>query len=141
MLTPPLAKISEYLPNHGKNCVKNVLILSLCLLIKETVNLNKLKGTVGAVLGKSNTQADSNYKRLIRVFHQHSDSSLWLDLLVFVFTFLGLRGNYLILNGTSWRSGKAKFHFLTLCVVYRNVAIPIFWRNLYKLATAAPKSG
>lgn len=133
MLTPLLAKISEYLPNHGKSCVKNVLILSLCLLIKETVNLNKLKGTVGAVLGNSNTQADSNYKRLIRVFDHHSDSSLWLDLLVFVFTFLGLRGDYLILDGTSWRSGKAKFHFLTLCVVYRNVAIPIFWRNLHKI--------
>ena len=133
MLTPLLAKISEYLPNQGKSCVKNVLTLSLCLLIKETVNLNKLKGTVGAVLGKSNTQASSNYKRLIRIFDQYSDSTLWLDLLVFVFTFLGLRGDYLILDGTSWRSGKTKFHFLTLCVVYRDVAIPIFWRNLQKI--------
>lgn len=133
MLTPLLAKISEYLPNQGKCCIKNVLILSLCLLIKETVNLNKLKGTVGAVLGNSNTQADSNYKRLIRIFDDHSDSTLWLDLLVFIFRFLGLRGDYLILDGTSWRSGKAKFHFLTLCVVYRNVAIPIFWRNLQKI--------
>lgn len=133
MLTPLLAKISEYLPNHGKSCVKNVLILSLCLLIKETVNLNKLKGTVGAVLGKSTTQADSNYKRLIRIFDRHSDSTLWMDLLVFVFTFLDLRGDYLILDGTSWRSGKTKFHFLTLCVVYQGVAIPILWRNLHKI--------
>lgn len=133
MLTPLVAKISEYLPNHDKSCVKNVLILSLCLLIKETVNLNKLKGTVGAVLGRSDTQPDSNYKRLIRIFDRHSESTLWLDLLVFVFTFLGLRGDYLILDGTSWRSGKTKFHFLTLCVVYHNVAIPIFWRNLHKI--------
>lgn len=133
MLTPLLTKISEYLPNHGKSCVKNVLVLSLCLLIKETVNLNKLKGTVGAVLGNSNTQADSNYKRLIRIFDQHSDSTLWMDLLVFVFTFLGLKGDYLILDGTSWRSGKTKFHFLTLCVVYYNVAIPICWVNLQKI--------
>ncbi len=133
MLTPLLAKISEYLPNQGKCCVKNVLILSLCLLIKETVNLNKLKGTVGAVLGKSSTQADSNYKRLIRLFDQHSDSTLWMDLLLFVFTFLGLRGDYLILDGTSWRSGKTKFHFLTLCVVYQGVAIPILWTNLHKI--------
>lgn len=41
MLTPLLGKISEYLPNHGKCCVKNILTLSLCVLIKETVNLNK----------------------------------------------------------------------------------------------------
>ena len=133
MLTPLLGKISEYFPNHGKGCLKNVLILSLCLLIKETVNLNKLKGTVGAVLGRSSTQADSNYKRLLRIFDHHSDSTLWLDLLAFVFTFLGLRGDYLILDGTSWRSGKTKFHFLTLCVVYQGVAIPIFWRNLQKI--------
>lgn len=76
MLTPLLGKISEYFPNHGKGCLKNVLILSLCLLIKETVNLNKLKGTVGAVLGRSSTQADSNYKRLLRIFDHHSDSTL-----------------------------------------------------------------
>ena len=135
MLTRLLAKITEYLPNHGKSCVKNVLILSLCLLTQETVNLNKLKGTVGAILGQSSTPASSNYKRLIRVFDRHSDSSLWLDLLVFASTFLGLGGDYLILNGTSWRSGKVTFHFLTLCVVYRNVAIAIFWRNLQKIVS------
>jgi len=56
-----------------------------------------------------------------------------LDLLTFVFTFLGLQGDYLILDGTSWRSGKRKFHFLTLCVVYQGIAIPIFWMNLEKI--------
>lgn len=76
MLTPLLVKISEYFPEHDKTCLKNVLTLSLCILIKETVNLNKLKGTVGAVLGRRSTQANSNYKRLIRVFDRHSDSTL-----------------------------------------------------------------
>ena len=76
MLTPLLAKISEYFPEHGKTCLKNVLTLSLCMIIKETVNLNKLKGTVGAVLSRSSTQADSNYKRLIRIFDRYSDSTL-----------------------------------------------------------------
>jgi hypothetical protein len=76
MLTPLLAKISEYFPNHERTRLKNVLTLSLCILIKETVNLNKLKGTVGAVLNRSNTQANSNYKRLIRIFDRHSDSTL-----------------------------------------------------------------
>ena len=133
MLTPLLAKISEYFPNHERTCLKNVLTLSLCVLIKETVNLNKLKGIVGAVLNRSNTQANSNYKRLIRIFDNHSDSTLWLDLLTFAFTFLGLKGDYLILDGTSWRSGKRKFHFLTLCVVYQGIAIPIFWVDLQKI--------
>lgn len=133
MLTPLLAKISEYFPEPDKTCLKNVLTLSLCMIIKETVNLNKLKGTVGSVLGQSGTQANSNYKRLIRIFDRHSDSTLWLDLLTFVFTFLGLQGDYLILDGTSWRSGKRKFHFLTLCVVYRGIGVPIFWLNLQKI--------
>lgn len=56
-----------------------------------------------------------------------------LDLLTFVFTFLGLTGDYLILDGTSWRSGKRKFHFLMLCVVYHGIAIPIFWVDLQKI--------
>ena len=39
-LTLLLAKISEYLPKHDRIYPKNALILSVCLLIKKTVNRN-----------------------------------------------------------------------------------------------------
>ena len=76
MLIPLLNKISKNFPNYSRNCVKNFLVVSLCILLKETLNLNKLKSVVGRVLGTPDIQADSGYKRLIRVFDNHAFSRL-----------------------------------------------------------------
>jgi hypothetical protein len=107
-----LNKISENFPTYSRNCVKNFLILSLCILLKETVNLNKLKGVVGGVLGTPDIQADSGYKRLIRIFDNYAFSRLWLDILSFVFKLLSLEGDYLLLDGTSWKRGEKIYHYL-----------------------------
>jgi hypothetical protein len=134
-----LNKISENFPTYSRNCVKNFLILSLCILLKETVNLNKLKGVVGGVLGTPDIQADSGYKRLIRIFDNYAFSRLWLDILSFVFKLLSLEGDYLLLDGTSWKRGEKIYHYLTLCLIHKNVAIPIYWNNLKKLGVSNTK--
>lgn len=68
MLESLLNKLNENFPDLSKSGLKNVLILALRLLLKETVCLNKLKGTVGTITGNKKTQPSSNYKRLIRIF-------------------------------------------------------------------------
>lgn len=108
------------------------MILAMGLIQKETVCLNKIKGGVGLITGKTSTKPDSHYKRLIRIFDNYSFSSLWLELLQFVFTLLRLKSDYLLLDGTSWERGRKKVHFLTLCVVYQGVAVPIYWEDLKK---------
>jgi len=136
MLDSLLSEIKSELPNYRQSCVKNVLILALCLLRKETVCLNRLKSEVGLITGKSGTQPDSHYKRLIRIFDCYAFSSLWLDLLKYVMVLLRLKSDYLLLDGTSWKHGSRWHHYLTLCVVYQEVAIPIFWLNLHKQGTS-----
>lgn len=131
-----LVKVTKELPKWNKTCVKNILILAQGILLKETVCLNKIKGAVGGITGKSSTQPDSHYKRLIRIFDDFSYGSLWIELLQFVFRLLRLKSDYLLLDGTSWEKGGRQFHFLTLCVVYQGVAIPIYWEDLQKKGTS-----
>lgn len=132
MLASLLDKFSNNFPNWRKSCLKNLLVLCLGILDNETVCLYKIKGKVGGYLGNHNTQPTAHYKRLIRIFQDFAFSRLWLDLLLFVFKSLRLKSRYLLLDGTSWKSGKTWHHYLTLCVLYQNVAIPIYWVDLAK---------
>ena len=131
MLESLIAKVKEHFPNRKRSCLKNILLLSLCLLHKETVNLNKLKKSVNLFI-KGNSQVDSNYKRLIRIFDDYSRSHLWIELLRYVFQLLRLRTTHLIIDGTSWKRGKRWFHYMTLSVVYQGVSIPIYWKDISK---------
>ena len=115
-----------------KSELKNILILSLSMLRVQTVCLNKLKGAVGQITGKADSQPASHYQRLVRIFRKHAFSRLWLDLLRFVFSLLRLKSEYLVLDGTSWKRGSRWHHYLTLSVVYQKVSIPIYWVNLQK---------
>jgi len=121
MIESLIVKITKQLPERDTTCVKNLIILAMGILIKETVCLNKIKGAIGAITGNTTTQPFSHYKRLIRIFDAYSFSSLWLELLRVGFSLLRLKSDYLLLDGTSWQRGSRKFHYLTLCVVYQGV--------------------
>ena len=126
-----LSKITEYFPKRSKSCLENVLLLVQIILLKETINLNKLKGSVNGVLGKQN-EASSNYKRLIRIFDNYARTNLWIELLRFGFHVLRLKTEYLILDGTKWQRGKKWYHYQVLSIVYKGVSIPIYWENIKK---------
>jgi hypothetical protein len=63
-----LDKFKANYPKKYRTTLKNVLVVLCAMLVKETVNLNRLKNQVGVILGKPNTEADSHYKRLTRYF-------------------------------------------------------------------------
>lgn len=133
-----LAKFKEYLPDYRVSSLNNLLLLTLCILDGGTVNLYKLRGRVAKFIAKP-IAADSGYKRLIRVFDKHAHSRLWLSLLQCVFRLLRLQSKYLILDGTSWKHQGVKHHYLTLSIIYRSVAIPIYWVDLSKLGISSFK--
>ena len=91
------------------------------IIVKENVNLNKLKNQVGVITDKNNTLANSHYRRLTRFFDTpFCKHQLWKMILKTVIqqvvSTLDKRSmsKYLLLDGTSWEFGKTKFHFLTL---------------------------
>lgn len=126
-----VSKFTDYFPKRNRSVLKNIMLLSLCILHKENICLNRLKGIVGIFTGKR-SKSSSNYKRLIRIFDNHSLSNLWLELLIFGFRLFRFKVEFLIIDGTSWKRGTRWFHFMTLCIVYRGVAIPIYWEDLSK---------
>jgi len=126
-----LSKITEYFPNRKESCLRNILLLVQAILLKETINLNKLKGCLNAIQGKTNA-ASSNYKRLIRIFDTYARTNLWIELLRFGFQVLRLKAEYLIIDGTKWKRGEKWYHYQVLSFVYKGVAIPIYWENINK---------
>jgi len=127
-----LDKITREFPGYKAQVIKMCLALAYCMLNKETISLHRFRGCLGAYLGKPDTQPSSNYQRMYRFFRAHCFSSLWLDILSFVFTLLNLKIDHLALDGTSWKHGDRYIHLLMLCVIYKGVAIPIYWVDLAK---------
>lgn len=139
MLNLLLDKITKEFPDWQKSWIKNVLLLSLCMLHNETTCLYKLKNSVGFFTQKPETKKGSHYKRLTRIFSSYAFSSLWIVLLSYVFRKLRLKSDYLLLDGTSWDKGKIRLNYITLCVVYGKIAIPIYWQDLRKKGVSSQK--
>ncbi len=61
-----LDKPKPYAEELTPALLKNLVLVGCLILVKETVNLNKLKNHVGILLGNNQTLAESNYRRLTR---------------------------------------------------------------------------
>lgn len=132
-----LDKITPYLSDHERSTTKNLLIIVLSMLMKRTVCLNKLKSAVGGITGKTQVQVHSHYTRLIRFFKDNSQTDLWIDVVKCGLQLLRLDSKYLALDGTSWKRGSVWRHYMTLCVIYQGVAIPILWIDLAKRGSSS----
>jgi hypothetical protein len=62
-----LDKYTTECPYLYRSVVKNALLFICCLLVKETVNLNKLKNQLGSIIGKKGN-SESHYRRLTRLY-------------------------------------------------------------------------
>lgn len=134
-----LDKFKQQYAKQHQTILKNVLVILCAILVKETVNLNKLKNQVGVILGTPGSQADSHYKRLTRFFNADVHQfTLWKVILQAVVSQLVKQldqhggGKYLLLDATSWEFGRVRIQLLVLSILYQGVAIPIFWVNLSK---------
>lgn len=137
MLKPLLAKITPYLSNQESSTVTNLMIVVMAMLDKRTVCINKLKSAVGGIIDKPDTKVQSHYTRLIRFFRDHSSGDLWIHIVRCGLQLLRLDSRYLALDGSSWQAGGVWQHYITLCIVYRGVAIPIFWTDLAKQGSSS----
>lgn len=138
MLTLQLRKFSDLYSSYGLGAVKNVHLMLQLLLIGRTANLWKLKDYVGLVLGNEQVQPASHYRRLIRFFDEFSaNDKFLLDIQRRVLRVLcRLRFTHLLLDGTSWKRGGQKYHYMVLSVLAGGVAIPIYWKQLGKIGAS-----
>ena len=99
----------------------------LALLRLKHINLTQLALAFG-----SQAAPTSNYRRLQRFFAEVVfDYDAIADLMMGLFDFQE-RPYYLTLDRTNWQWGKIDINILTLAVVYRGAAIPVYWLILNK---------
>jgi len=133
-----LQKFKEVVPGWKTSQLKNTLLMVSLLLEEKTVNLWKLKGSVGKLLGNTQTDPGSHYQRLKRwLWSAEKDKSLWVGMLQAAVSLLEKKSQLLILDGSSWKRGGKKYHFLTLSILYQGVSIPVWWQELKKLGISS----
>lgn len=133
-----LDKIKQERPQWKASLVKNTLLVVALLLEEKTVNLWKLKGAVGRLLGNTHIDSRSHYQRLKRWLQRaETEKRLWIEMLRAVVSLLSKESPCLILDGSSWKWGGKKYHFLTLSLLYRGVSIPVFWLELGRLGISS----
>jgi Transposase DDE domain len=139
LLASLLDKFNIDLPKPQQTLVKTAFVIICGIIVKETVNLNKLKNQIGTITDNVKTEPNSHYRRLTRFFdHPFCKNILWKwilkSLVTQVISDLDKRklSPYLLMDGTCWEFGGKTFHLLTLSIVYQGVSLPFFFVNLSK---------
>jgi hypothetical protein len=133
-----LDEVKKIHPEWQRSLTKNTLLVVALLLERQTVNLWKLKGSVGKLLGNTQTDCRSHYQRLKRWLRAgESDKGLWVNLLRASAGLLQQQAVCLILDGSSWKWGGKTYHFLTLSLLYQGVSVPVWWLDLGRLGISS----
>jgi hypothetical protein len=99
----------------------------LALLVTRTVNLNKI-----ACAMSSPADTSSRYRRLQRFFAEVTIDFDMIASFIFRLFFVTSGRWYLTMDRTNWKWGKADINILTLAIVFKGIAIPIYWELLDK---------
>ncbi|MBC6993838.1 transposase [Lewinella lacunae] len=139
MLTPQLRKFTDLYGKYGLGATKNLHLICQLLILGRTCSLWKLKDYVGLALDKPLVQPASHYQRLIRFFDAWQDNAGFiLDVQRRTLSLLRrFRFTHLLLDGTSWKRGQQKYHYMVLSVLVGSVAIPIYWKQLGKIGASS----
>lgn len=120
------AVLAEHLPWHGSR-IGFLAQFLLALLKVRSVNLAAL-----ATGFSGSARVESHYKRLQRFFRGFELDQAALARLLVGLIPVGESAWRLALDRTHWRLGKTDINFLVLGVVWRGMAIPLFWTVLNK---------
>lgn len=111
----------------NKSRMKCFAAMLIALIKVRTVNLTDIACGISSA-----SQYDSRYIRVKRFFREFEiDFGI---VAVWVINCFGLSGQalYLSMDRTNWRWGKKDINILMLSVVYKGIAIPLFWTLLAK---------
>jgi hypothetical protein len=136
-MLPSHCKDTALFQKFGESAFTTLWLIVNLIQTTRTVNLNKLKQEMGALLIRKNgkvTTSSSHYKRLIRFFDTYADNEdFCLEVAVILAQMLAKQGSRtLILDGTKWDKADEHVHYLMLSILIRGVAIPIYFIDLKK---------
>lgn len=119
--------LRDYLPWHKArlDCFVKIII---ALLTVKTVNWTEW----AIAFNNDKASSDSCYTRIKRFFRDFAISSNIIFPLLKLWFNLDQGKWYFTLDRTNWMFGKRKINILVLAVVYKQIAIPIYWKLLNK---------
>jgi len=113
--------------NWNKSRLDCFVGMLLALFRVENVNLTKLAKAFGG-----HAKIESRYRRLQRFFSEvYFDYDAIAALIVSLFDLLETTF-YITLDRTNWKLGKININILMLGIVYKGIAIPVYWLILNK---------
>ena len=113
--------------NWGKPRLDCFVGMLLALLTLKHINLTQL-----ALAFSSDAELNSRYRRLQRFFGEVVfDYDALASLIMGLFSFHDT-DYYLTLDRTNWKWGRSNINILTLGIVYKQIAVPVYWMILNK---------
>lgn len=132
MKHPLIFKFRTSFSEFRESVVQNLFLVCNAILISRSTNLFVMKDYLSGLLENDKTKGLSHYTRLIRFFKM-SQPNLMVDAISkWIYQLLCCQVKHLVLDATLWERGEKQIHLLTLCIVYRGIAIPIFWSQMCK---------
>src|SRR3990167_5520061 len=100
-------------------------LMLISLITTRTVNLSKIACSIA-----SNAEQKSRYRRIQRFFANFNIDFDMIALFIFKMFFISSNKLYLTMDRTNWMWGESHINILTLAVVFKGIAIPVYWELL-----------
>lgn len=126
-------------PELTEKKLSQLFMVCTCMLAVQSTNLNKCAKRLSKTLGIP-LKIETAYSRLKRFFQTGRVDSILQGICVLVINTMCRNTKcYLILDRTNWEFGKRKINLLVIGLLYRDVFIPLIWKDLEKKGNSNSK--
>lgn len=125
---PNLIRLNTILAQNitlNKARITCLSLIIIAIIIAQSSNLKQIARNFQKV-GKT----DSHYRRIQRFFAKTEFN--YDQIAKFIYTLFGLDNVTLTIDRTNWKWGKTNLNIFMLAVVYKGIAIPLYWTMLDK---------
>lgn len=123
-------ELQRYFLNLKSQKLNHLLLTCSCMLAVQSTNLSLCAKRMAKVTGED-ISYNTAYSRLKRFFQTGLTEPILQGVcLLVIYTFCCSENCYLLLDRTNWKYGKLNINLLVVGVLYRDVFIPLVWKDL-----------
>ena len=132
-------ELQKLFPEVGEKKLSQLLVLCSCMLAVQSTNLMKCARRMGKILGVP-LKIETAYSRLLRFFQTGKGLNILRGICLLVISTLCRNTEcYLLLDRTNWEMGGRKINLLVIGLLYKDVFIPLVWKDLEKKGNSNTK--
>lgn len=132
-------ELQKLFPEVGEKKLSQLLVLCSCMLAVQSTNLMKCARRMGKILGVP-LKIETAYSRLLRFFQTGNGLNILRGICLLVISILCRSTEcYLLLDRTNWEMGGRRINLLVIGLLYKDVFIPLVWKDLEKKGNSNTK--